>query len=77
MAEVCGWVPESTKRQARITAERWHREHPEAYGEVLPVPAEDLAALNPDLDERGLARLQAFEQLLAEDDQACGYLDPQ
>jgi hypothetical protein len=42
-----------------------------------PVPVEELAGLNPDLDERGLARLQAFEQLLAEDDLASGYQDPE
>jgi len=42
-----------------------------------PVPVEELAELNPDLDERGLARLQAFEQLLAEDDAASGYQDPE
>lgn len=42
---------------------------------IEPVPVEELAALNPHLDERGLARLQAFEQLLAEDDEACGLDD--
>jgi hypothetical protein len=42
-----------------------------------PVAVEELAALNPELDEGGLARLQALEQLLAEDDQACGYQDPE
>lgn len=42
-----------------------------------PIPVEELAGLNPDLDQRGLRRLQAFEQLLAEDDQACGYQDPE
>ena len=44
---------------------------------VEPVPVEQLAGLNPGLDERGLARLQAFEQLLAEDDAASGYQDPE
>jgi hypothetical protein len=44
---------------------------------VQPIPLDELAVLNPGLDERGLARLQAFEQLLAEDDQACGYQDPE
>jgi hypothetical protein len=44
---------------------------------VAPVPVDELAELNPGLDQRGLARLQAFEQLLAEDDQACGYQDPE
>ena len=47
------------------------------YRPVEPVPVEELAGLNPDLDQRGLARLQAFEQLIAEDDQACGYQDPE
>ena len=53
-----------------------HETHnPRPY--VEPVPVEELAELNPGLDQRGLRRLQAFEQLLAEDDQACGYQDPE
>jgi hypothetical protein len=41
MAEVYGWVPESTKRQARAAAERWHAEHPEAYEITDPEEEED------------------------------------
>ena len=74
MPEVYGWVPESTKRQARAAAERWHAEHPEAY--VQPVSRDELAALNPGMDERGLARLQAFSQIMDEDDAATGYREP-
>lgn len=44
---------------------------------VKPLPLKELVELNPDFDERQLRRLQAFEQLLAEDDQACGYQDPE
>ena len=59
-------------RRVRCAYNRWKREAP-----VAPVPVGELAALNPGLDQRGLARLQAFEQLIAEDDQACGYQDPE
>ena len=53
-----------------------HETHnPQPY--VEPIPLAELAALNPGLDQRGLARLQAFEQLIAEDEQACGYQDPE
>ena len=38
---------------------------------------DELAALNPGLDERGLARLAAFEHLIAEDDEVSGYEDPE
>jgi hypothetical protein len=44
---------------------------------VEPIPLAELAEVNPDLDQRGLRRLQALEQLIAEDDQACGYQDPE
>jgi hypothetical protein len=39
---------------------------------VEQLPISELADMNPGLDPRGLARLQAFEQLLAEDDQEHG-----
>lgn len=41
-----------------------------------PVPREELASLNPGMDERGLARLAVLDQLIAEDDAASGYQDP-
>jgi hypothetical protein len=44
---------------------------------IEPVPLEELAEINPGLDQRGLRRLQAFEQLPAEDDAASGYQDPE
>lgn len=37
---------------------------------------DELAALNPGLDERGLTRLQFWAQLLDEDDAEHGYLEP-
>jgi hypothetical protein len=46
-----------------------------ATGSKQPVeqlPISELAAMNPGLDARGLARLAALEQLLAEDDQEHG-----
>lgn len=46
---------------------------------IVGAPLHDrdqLAALNPHLDERGLTRLQLWAQLLDEDDTACGYLEP-
>jgi hypothetical protein len=37
---------------------------------------DDLAALNPGMDARGLHRLQLWAQLLDEDDAEHGYLEP-
>ena len=37
---------------------------------------QELRDLNPGLDERGITRLQLWAQLLDEDDEAQGYLEP-
>ena len=41
-------------------------------GEVPPILLDELAGLNPGMGPKGLHRLQAMEQLLAEDDLAQG-----
>ena len=58
-----------------LTAGEWAR----LRNGTMPdqIPRAELAALNPGMDERGLARLAAFEQLLTEDDEASGYEDPE
>ena len=63
-----------------VQPDREWPDHPTYRGPgpyVEPIPLAELAALNPGLDQRGLARLQALAQLIAEDDQACGYQDPE
>ena len=50
-------------------------EHNLIVGAELHDPAE-LAALNPGLTPKQLARLQMLTQLLDEDDAATGYLEP-
>lgn len=44
--------------------------------EISPIPLDELAELNPGMGPKGLHRLQAMEQLLAEDDLAQG-IDPE
>jgi hypothetical protein len=68
-------ITERDSARGRETPEIVRRIAEVAAGQ--PIPLDDLAELNPGLDQRGLRRLQAFEQLLAEDDQACGYQDPE
>jgi hypothetical protein len=46
------------------------------HANVEQIPPAELAVLNPGLDERGLARLGAWEQLLTEDDLVTGFRDP-